>query len=414
MLLALKRWFERQSHQSPARRNHRRQLTLDRLEDRTVPAAIQYAVGAGAGGGPQVNCYDKTGALVIAFQAYAANFTGGVNVAVGDVTGDGVLDVVTSPGAGGGPDIRVWDGAALANGIIRTVDEFSAYDPNFRGGVYIAVGDITGDGIADVVTGPGAGGGPHIKAFNGTSISAGSANPTILLSFLGYDPAFTGGVRLGVGDFGGDNGQNPNGTFRPGGFAGSHAGKREIVTGPGPGGGANVRFWDYDQQINDPDNFGNLSGDQVFPGWTGGIFVAGGFITNNIDNEFFVYADLVVSVDAGGGPHVRTFRLSGVADTPPRNNFIYIPANEVEPGDPAMVNLNFAGASFFPYAGNFTGGVRVGVIPDVNSDGADDYLTGPGKGGGPNVLVLNGKTLGLLQGFNAFDPAFTGGIFVGG
>ena len=33
--------------------------------------------------------------------------------------------------------------------------EYLAYDPNYRGGVYVAAGDVDGDGFADIITGPG-------------------------------------------------------------------------------------------------------------------------------------------------------------------------------------------------------------------------------------------------------------------
>src|SRR5207248_2219654 len=69
-----------------------------------------FAVGADAGGGPQVNVYDAaTGQVRLTFFAYDAGFTGGVRVAVGDVNGDGVPDVITGPGPGGSPNIRVFD-----------------------------------------------------------------------------------------------------------------------------------------------------------------------------------------------------------------------------------------------------------------------------------------------------------------
>src|SRR5262249_55714299 len=100
-------------------------------------ARVRYiATGAGQGGGPHVKVYDAvTGQLKFSFFAYAANFTGGVRVATGDVTGDGVDDIVCGAGTGGASHIRVYDGTD--GHLIR---EFMAYDPTFTGGVYVAVG----------------------------------------------------------------------------------------------------------------------------------------------------------------------------------------------------------------------------------------------------------------------------------
>src|SRR5262245_62150720 len=157
MLLALTRRFAGTSRRTPARQTARGNWTLLRLEDRAVPA-VAYAVGAGAGGGPQVNVYDENNQLIAAFMAYDISFRGGVNVAVADVTGDGVKDIITGPGKGGGPDIRVFDGAALPN-VVRPLSEFLAYDPAFTGGVNVAGGDINGDGFADIITAPASSGG---------------------------------------------------------------------------------------------------------------------------------------------------------------------------------------------------------------------------------------------------------------
>ena len=43
---------------------------------------------------------------------------------------------------------------------------FFAYDKNFRGGVYVACGDIDGDGVDEIVTGAGVGGSSHVRMFN--------------------------------------------------------------------------------------------------------------------------------------------------------------------------------------------------------------------------------------------------------
>ncbi len=52
-------------------------------------AVGRFAVGAGAGAGPQVRVFAADGSLASSFEAYAASFRGGVRVATGDVNGDG-------------------------------------------------------------------------------------------------------------------------------------------------------------------------------------------------------------------------------------------------------------------------------------------------------------------------------------
>src|SRR5581483_11801395 len=94
------------------------------------------------------------------------------------------------------------------------VTSFLAYDQNFSAGIYVAGGDVNNDGKADVICGAGAGGGPNVTVFSGADFAR-------LLSCFPYDPAFTGGVRVG-------------GVAR-------NATDTDILSVAGPGGGPDVR-----------------------------------------------------------------------------------------------------------------------------------------------------------------------------
>jgi hypothetical protein len=209
----------------------------------------EVITGAGPDGGPHVRFWSyKNGQLVEladhGFFAYDPFFPGGVNVAAGDVNGDGIVDVVTGAGPGGGPHVRVWN---FAGGQFTTlgVHGFFAYDPAFPGGVNVAAGDVDGDGIAEIVTGAGPSGGPHVRVWN----LVGDAFVE-RVGFFAYDPAFPGGVHVGMADVDGD-------------------GVAEILTGAGPGGGPHVRIWRVTGHAV-AEVFGFFAYDPFFPG---GVFV---------------------------------------------------------------------------------------------------------------------------------------------
>jgi hypothetical protein len=159
--------------------------------DLTGDGVAEIITGAGPSGGPHVRVIEFNGGALrelASFYAYDPAFRGGVYVAAADTTGDGVPEIITGAGPSGGPHVRVIE---FNGGALRELASFYAYDPAFRGGVSVAGGDVTGDGIAEVITGAGAGGGPHVRV-----IDFSSGSPIDIASFYAYDPAFTGGVRV--------------------------------------------------------------------------------------------------------------------------------------------------------------------------------------------------------------------------
>jgi len=412
MMLTLPRWFGGTSSHKPARRMPRGRWAVTRLEDRTVPANVSFAVGAFAGpnSAMTVNVYDLNGTQVASFVPFPDFIGGSVNVAVGDVTGDGTNDVIVGAGDGGGPIVRVFDGAALP-AITRPLYQLVPYDVNLRGGVNVAVGDVNADGKIDVITGAGNGGGPHVKAFSGADNGA-----TTLMSFMAYETTFRGGVRVAGADFGGDDGQNPNGTFRPGGAAGSHSGDAEILTAPGPGRPVDLELFDFNSQTVDPDHIGEIPAAQTFgTDFQSGGFVTGGFFTNNVDSDGFVYADVVVSADVNGGPQLKMYRLDSVANPTTNTGFVYLPANQKVAGDPAVVDPNYPLTSTFPFDITLRGGLRIGTIRNLSiAPARDTLIVGPGPGGGPEVRLLNAQTgADVIPPFFAGDSTDRSGIFVG-
>ena len=92
--------------------------------------------GLGTGGTPQVGVFDTaTAGLQYSFLAYDVSFTGGVRVAVGDVNGDAVPDIVTGTGPGSASHVKAFDGLVGAE-----ILSFFAAAPAFGGGVYVATG----------------------------------------------------------------------------------------------------------------------------------------------------------------------------------------------------------------------------------------------------------------------------------
>ena len=194
--------------------------------------------GADGGGGSHVKAFSgATGAELRSFFAFDPSFSGGVRVGAGDIDGDGFYDIVTGAGPHGAPHVKVFSG--FDGSELRS---FFAYDLAFTGGVFVAAGDIDGDGFDDVVTGADGGGGTHVKAFSGVTGAE-------VKSFLAYTPTFTGGVRVAAGDIDGD------------GFA-------DIITATGPGVAGHVKAFRGT-------DLAEIRSFLAYGSFTGGVYVAG-------------------------------------------------------------------------------------------------------------------------------------------
>lgn len=223
------------------------------------------AVGAGRGGVPAVRVYlDRRGRTFHDFMAYDAGFQGGVRVALGDINGDSIVDVITAPGPGGQPLVRVFDGRDYS-----LISQFLAYDPRMPSGVWIAAADVTGNGRAEIVTGAGDGGGPHVRFFDGLT-------GQVKAEFFAYDQRATCGARVALGDIDSD-------------------GVPDVVTAPGTGVEPLVNVFNG-RGLRPMASF--LAYDRAFHG---GVYIAAADVTGN------GRAQVATGAGTNGGPHVRLF-----------------------------------------------------------------------------------------------------------
>ncbi|MBI2477074.1 S8 family serine peptidase [Candidatus Uhrbacteria bacterium] len=119
--------------------------------------AEPFAVGSGAGDTGRVETSAGKISSGGSWQPYGATFMGGVHVAIGQVDNDAGFEIITAPGAGGGPHVKVFD----EHGVLES--EFFAYEKDFRGGVSVTAADVDGDGIDEILTAPGSGRDPVVR-----------------------------------------------------------------------------------------------------------------------------------------------------------------------------------------------------------------------------------------------------------
>ena len=303
------------------------------------PTRVAYATGPGVA--PAVLVIDtRTGAELFRVNPFTPTFTGGLSLAGGDVTGDGVLDVIVGAGPGGGPAVAVFDGATGAE--LRT---FFAYAADFTGGVNVAAADVTGDGRADIITAPASAGGPHVRVFDG-------ATGAEVASFFAYAPTVVGGVTLAAGDTNAD-------------------GRAEVVTVPSAGFAPHVRVWQIaGGAATEVGSFFAFD-----PSFTGGVSPAVADV--NGDGR----AEVLATPGVGGGPLVRAFTPTG---------------------SPVLDRMAFDAG--------FRGGLRL-AAGDFNGDLVPDVLVGPASAAQPVVRLLPGAS---LDGASDFDLAAAfPGVFVG-
>ncbi|MFO0803525.1 MAG: autotransporter-associated beta strand repeat-containing protein [Gemmataceae bacterium] len=226
-----------------------------------------------------------------------------------------------------------------------------------------------------LATGPGNGGGVLLNVTTGSTY--GSPTNVSLI------PGFGGEIRVARVDVNGD-------------------GTRDLVAGSGPG-GSRIRI------LNGNDNTTVIADFNAFPGFAGGVYVAGGDFNGDGFEELVVTGD---GADAFSGPVANGLGVR-----------IYSGATLTGSNPPVLASFN--GLASLSGAQGEGAAVRLGgrpAVADVNGDARPDLLIAAGNGGGPRVVIWPGQAflttsngqppVNPIANLFVFEPTQRGGAFL--
>jgi FtsP/CotA-like multicopper oxidase with cupredoxin domain len=317
-----------------------------------IPAVSSYAVAipGSHGRSAQVRVYDGKGDRLIRTVTPFPGFTGVASVTMGDVNGDGVLDLIAGAGKGHSPEVVVYSGAAAAGkpSFQTVLTRFSAFSAGDRGGVSVAAGQIDGTAVDNIIVGSSAGAADRINVYRAPTSGAA---PELFSTFSPYANDRSG-VTLAAG------------------FVDFMTGRNSIVTAPGAGTPAQVKVFVYSlmTQIGSASSAAQPANTAAFmpfgASYRGGVSLGAGWLAGG-----FGGAQTIVAGERSGSGIVKVYSSgSALQGAPPM--YLDSPA-----AHDRMTTFGLV-ASFNPFGGS--SGVRVATTS--TTVGADLLVSGVTSG----------------------------------
>lgn len=302
-------------------------------------------------GAPHLRVYNGDGEYLRGFFAYSPSVRGSYNVLTTDLDADGSQEIITATGDGLAPQVRVFD----SEGELLT--HFYAFDATSRFGVKIAIADLTGDGLPELLTWPRGKAAPHLRAY---SYDTDAGEFELLAQTFAYSENFRGAMNLTVADVTGD-------------------GNQDIVVSPEQAAASHVRVFTYeDEALELVSQFFAFGETSKF-----GVKV----LTGDLDGDGV--RDLIVAPATAGASNIRFYRYNSTTET--------------------FDLLGWTLAFGEDWRGTFN--IRVA---DLDRDGQVEVVTAPHTYGGPNVRIYRYNALTqvieLVDWFMAYSETFHGGV----